>query len=177
MKTGLIIGGVIVLGIVMIGSMFISCNNKDVMLRTTMAAQQLDNTSVFDNMGKKISQVAQVSVKQMEMLKEIFQAHAQARSTGGDNQVMTWIKESIPNIDTATFNNLQNIIVSSRDSWTMSQRKLIDLKREHDQLLQLFPSNIILAMLGKKPFEIKIITSTKTEKAFETGKDDDVKLF
>jgi hypothetical protein len=41
----------------------------------------------------------------------------------------------------------------------------------------MFPSNIILGMLGKKPFEIKIITSSKTEKAFETGKDDDVKLF
>lgn len=173
----LVIGGIIVLGLIMIGSMFISYNNKEVMLRTTMVAQQLDNTSVFDNMGKKISQVAQVSVKQMEMLKEIFASHAQARSTGGDQQVMTWIKESIPNVDTTTFNNLQNIIVSSRDAWTMSQRKLIDLKREHDQLLQLFPSNIILGMLGKKPFEIKIITSSKTEKAFETGKDDDVKLF
>lgn len=173
----LVIGGIIVLGLVMIGSMFISYNNKEVMLRTTMVAQQLDNTSVFDNMGKKISQVAQVSVKQMEMLKEIFASHAQARTTGGDKQVMTWIKESIPNVDTTTFNNLQNIIVSSRDAWTMSQRKLIDLKREHDQLLQMFPSNIILGMLGKKPFEIKIITSSKTEKAFETGKDDDVKLF
>lgn len=173
----LVISVIIGLVVVMIGSMFISYNNKEVMLRTTMVAQQLDNTSVFDNMGKKISQVAQVSVKQMEMLKEIFASHARARSSGSDQQVMTWIKESIPNVDTTTFNNLQNIIVSSRDAWTMSQRKLIDLKREHDQLLQMFPSNIILGMLGKKPFEIKIITSSKTEKAFETGKDDDVKLF
>lgn len=173
----LVIGVIIGLVVVMIGGMVVSYNNQDVMLRTNIKAQQLDNTSVFDNMSKKISQVSQVSVKQMEMLKEIFASHAQARSTGGDNQVMTWIKESIPNVDTTTFNNLQNIIVSSRDAWTMSQRKLIDLKREHDQLLQMFPSNMILAMLGKQPIEITIVTSSKTEKAFATGKDDDVKLF
>jgi hypothetical protein len=155
----------------------ISCSNQEATLRVTIVAKQKDNTSEFDNMFKKISQVAQVSAKQMESLKEIFASHAQARSTGGDNQVMTWVKESIPNVDTTTFNNLQNIITSSRDRWTMRQKELIDLSREHEKLLAVFPSNMILSMLGRKSIPITIVTSGRTEKAFETGKDDDTKVF
>jgi hypothetical protein len=90
---------------------------------------------------------------------------------------MTWIKESIPNVDVKTFDNLQNIIVSSRDSWTMRQKELVDLSREHEKLLNMFPSGVILKMLGHKSIEIVIVTSTATEEAFKSGKDDNTKLF
>jgi hypothetical protein len=181
MNKGWIIGlgcvAVFFLAVFIIIGMVISTSNQEATLRVAIEAKQKDNTSEFDNMFKKISQVAQVSSKQMESLKEIFNGYAQARSTGGDNQVMTWVKESIPNVDTATFNNLQNIITASRDSWTMRQKELIDLSREHEKLLRLFPSNMILAMLGRKSVEIKIVTSGRTEKAFDTGKDDDTNVF
>jgi len=169
--------GIAVLGIFMIAGMFISTSNAEATLRVAIEAKQKDNTSEFDNMFKKISQVAQVSSKQMESLKEIFNGYAQARSTGGDNQLMTWVKEAIPNVDTATFNNLQNIITASRDSWTMRQKELIDLNREHEKMLNIFPDSAILAILGRKSIEIKIVTSGRTDKAFETGKDDDTKVF
>jgi hypothetical protein len=181
MSKGLIIGlgslGIVLLSIFMIAGMFISTSNTEATLRVAIVAKQKDNTSEFDNMFKKISQVAQVSAKQMESLKEIFNGYAAARSTGGDNQIMTWVKESIPNVDVATFNNLQNIITASRDGWTMRQKELIDLSREHEKLLNIFPSNMILSMLGRKSIEIKIVTSSRTDHAFDTGKDDDTKVF
>ena len=181
MSKGLMIGlasvGVVLLSIFMIAGMFISTSNQEATLRVAIEAKQKDNTSEFDNMFKKISQVAQVSSKQMESLKEIFNGYASARTKGGDNQIMTWVKESIPNVDVATFNNLQNIITASRDGWTMRQKELIDLNREHQKLLNIFPSNVILSMLGRKSIEIKIVTSGRTDKAFETGKDDDTKVF
>ena len=174
---GLASVGVVLLSIFMIAGMFISTSNQEATLRVAIEAKQKDNTSEFDNMFKKISQVAQVSSKQMESLKEIFNGYASARTKGGDNQIMTWVKESIPNVDVATFNNLQNIITASRDGWTMRQKELIDLNREHQKLLNIFPSNVILSMLGRKSIEIKIVTSGRTDKAFETGKDDDTKVF
>ena len=90
---------------------------------------------------------------------------------------MKWVQESVPNVDTTTMNNLQNIITGSRDAWTMRQKELIDLNRQHDQILNVFPSGFILKMLGRKSINITIITSDKTETAFATGKDNDTQVF
>lgn len=170
--------GVAVLGVIIVSLYVIGVNNTEVGLRTSIEAKQKDNTSEYDNMWKKISQVAQVTNAQRETLKEIFVDHAKARAGSGDgNAVMKWIKESVPNIDTSTFNQLQNIIVGSRDRWTMRQKELIDLSREHNALLQRFPSGQILAVFGRKPIDIVIVTSSRTTTAFTTGTDDDVSVF
>lgn len=170
--------GVLVFSFFIIVGMFISTSNTESRLRTTIENKLKDNTSEFDNMYKKISQVAQVSEKQMSYLKDIIISHAEARTgTGDGGSIMKWIQESVPNIDTSTMNNLQNIITSSRDSWTMRQKELIDLSREHTTMLRVFPSNVILSFLGRKEIPITIITSSRTENVFKTGKDDEIKVF
>lgn len=175
---GWCIAGAVAVVLVVLISSVIDVSNREVDLRTQIEAKQKDNTSEFDNMVKKIGQVAQVSKKQLEALKDIFNSYAAARTgNGGGGEVMKWVQESIPNVDTTTMNNLQNIIVSSRDSWTMRQKELIDVSREHQKLLKRFPSGVILSMLGRKSIEIKIVTSSRTENAFATGKDDDTNVF
>lgn len=170
--------GIIVIGSFMVAGTFISYFNRDTNLRVLMEAKQTDNQSEFDNVKKKILQVAKVTDKQMESLKEIFVSYADARTSQDSEKMMNWVQEAIPNVDTKTFDNLQNIIVSSRDAFTMRQKELIDLKREHDALIKMFPGNIILGMImGKKPFEIQIVTSTRTKESFKTGVDDDTDLF
>jgi hypothetical protein len=183
MSKGLIIGlgivGIVILLVAVLGSSVISCFNKEVSLRATIENKMRDNKSEFDNMWKKIAQVAQVTDAQKNAIKEIVVGYAGARSQGrdGSGSFINALHEAIPNVDTTTFNNLQNIITGSRDSWTMRQKELVDLKREHDKLLRSFPSNIILGMFGRREIDITIITSSKTEKTFEAGKDDDVELF
>lgn len=155
----------------------ISINNKEVILRNTIQAKQKDNTNEYDNMWKTIAQTAQVTDAQKNALKEIFVSHAQARAVESKNLLMAWIKESVPNVDTSTFNKLISIIESTREKFTMRQKELIDIKREHDILLDKFPSSIILSILGRQKIEITIVTSTRTENAFKTGKDDDIDVF
>lgn len=170
--------GVMVVGLLMLGGCMIGTLNHEATLATLKKAKQTDNTSEFDNMVKKISQVAQVSKAQIESLKAVFVEYAEAR-TGKDSgaPIMKWIQETCPNIDTTTFLNLQNIITSSRDRWTMQQKELIDINREHELMYRVFPSNIVLAMFGRKLTDIQIVTSTRTGEAFKTGKDDDVSVF
>ena len=48
--------------------------------------------------------------------------------------------------------------------------------REYNQRLSVFPSNLVLRMFGFEKIVPKIITSSRTDKAFSTGKDDDVDL-
>jgi len=178
-----VIGGgvlVVLFAIIMIVSL-VSTLNTEARLRTTIEAKQKDNTSEFDNMWKKISQTAEVTVAHKDALKEIFASHAESR-TGGKGQggsVMSWIQESVPNINLDTMKNMQNIIISSRDAWTMRQKELIDLARERTQMFRTIPSNLFLAIGGRQESDVKIqiVTSSRTDKAFRTGKDDDVELF
>ena len=180
MKVGLIIAGALMLIVVgfglVIGLSYISYSNNEIRLRNTIEAKQKDNTSEFDNMWKKIAQVTQVTEKDRDSLMQVFNSYAAARTGGDNNQlVMKWIQESIPNVSNELFKNLQNIIVSSRDSWTMRQKELISINNERNILLEQFPGSFFLS--GRPKIEIKIITSAKTERTFESGKDDDVGVF
>ncbi len=161
-----------------LSSYVIGTLNTEQRLRNLIVAKQKDNTSEFDNMWKKISSVAQVTMEQKNALKEIFTSYAQAR-TGANKggSLANWIKEAIPNVDTSTFNNLQNIIVSSRDAWTMRQKEILDMNRVHDDIVTTIPSSFICSIFGRGKIEVTIVTSTRTEEAFRTGKDDDTKVF
>jgi hypothetical protein len=169
----LVLGLVIVL---ILGIFFVTTMNKETRLRNQITAKQTDNTSEYDNLWKKLSQSAQVTDAQKEALREIIVGNAQARKSGGGS-LATMVHEAVPTVDTSTFNNLLNIVTSSRDAWTMRQKELIDLKREHDNIIDLFPSNLICMVLGRQKIDIKIVTSSRTGEAFKTGKDDDVDLF
>jgi hypothetical protein len=168
--------GTIALLVLIVASLWIGASNSEARLRNQFGAKQTDNTSQFDNMWKKIAQSAQVTEKDRESLAEIFVQHAQARTGSGEGgAVMKWIQESVPNISSDTFRNLQNIIVASRDSWTDNQRQLLDIKREHDNLLDTFPSSIFVG--GRARLKATIVTSERTDEAFKSGRDENTAVF
>ena len=168
-----IIGSVLLLGFIIL-IMGISYSNQEINLRVTINAKMTDNKSEFDNMWKKISQVVQVTKSERASLSKLFQDYAQARTTSGGGEFMKWVQESVPNVGRETYVNLMNIITASRDAWTMRQKELIDFKREHDKLRQMFPSSVFVGM--RPEIVITIITSDKTDDTFKKGKDNDVEL-
>ncbi len=170
-----VVGSLLLFGVVGC-SMYVSAHNSEVGLRNAIVAKQTDNTSEFDNMWKKIKQTAQVTDAAKDALQEIFIQHASARTQGGGG-LMKWVQESVPNIqpDSMPFRNLMNIITSSRDRWTSRQKELLDLSREHNNVLTKFPSMLFVGSRGK--IEVKIVTSGRTEAAFESGVDEDVDVF
>jgi hypothetical protein len=178
MIVGCAVGGVLLLLLAGIGAMYVTYSNQEVRLRNQIEAKLTDNKNEFDNMWKKISQVAQVSDRDRKSLQEIFNSYAEARAGQGganDGALMRWVQESIPNVNPQTMANLQNIITSSRDAFTMRPKELIDYKREHDNLRTLFPSSIFV---GSRPeIRITVVTSERTEETFRTGQDNDVSVF
>lgn len=164
------------LGVVLVATV-ISTLNRETMLATSIQAKQRDNANEMDGMWKTIDQVAQTTQAQKDALVEIFTGYAKARTPQTGGTLANWIKEAVPNVDTSTFNNLQNIIAGKRDGFVMRQKELLDLSREHNRLLQTIPSGWICSIFGRKPIEVIIVTSSRTEGAFKTGKDDDVTLF
>lgn len=157
-------------------TLWAATHNGEVGLRNAIKAKQVANQATFDNMVKQISQVAEVTEEQTRALKDIFLGHAAARTgEGSDRAIMKWVTESVPNVDTGVYKNLQNIIVAARNSFTSDQVALLDLKREHDSMLAKFPGSLFLA--GRQPMDVTIVTSSRTGQAFSSGKDDDTKVF
>lgn len=168
---------VLVAAVLLVGNI-VSILNADNKIRVTVEAKQRDNMNELDGTIKTISQTAQVTDAQKTALKEIFIGHAEARTgDGGNNAIMKWIQESVPNVDTSTFNNLQNIITAKRDGFVMRQKELQDLWREHKTPYGYVWSGLILQTFGRKVTDITIVTSSRVQQAFETGVDDDDSVF
>lgn len=180
MKTTLILIVLAVVAFVGIGSLAvygISTYNQAQRLHNLYDAKLVDNTSEFDNMWKKISQTAQIPNAKKDALREIFEGYASARTGNGDGgSLMKWVQESVPNVDLSEYKDVMNIIVGSRDSWTNRQKELVDIARQYNEMRSTFPSNIVMMIFGMDKINPKVVTSSRTDKAFQTGKDDDVDL-
>jgi hypothetical protein len=172
---GLSIGGVILVLAAVVFGMYVSANNTEVRLRNLITAKQKENETHLDTTLKTISQTAQVTQQQMASLKELIVGYADARKIPDSGKFATLIRETVPGVDTSTFNNLQNIIVASRATFQRNQKELLDFKREHDNVLTVIPSSWFVG--GRPKIEVQIVTSTRVDNALRTGKDDDDNVF
>lgn len=150
--------------------------NTHVDLKTQIEAKQKDNEANFDLMWKKINQTVQVADKYKDGLKEVLAAYVDGRAKGDSNLLMDWTKEAVPSFDSSIYKQINNIIVGSRDDFYKNQKILLDLSRQHNQMIQKFPNNIFCSWLNIKKIEIKVVTSTATQQTFETGVEDNIKL-
>ena len=157
---------------------FIGTVNSYSRVEVKAKAAQLDNTNVLDNTRKAIREAAAVSSTEVEALEKIIIGYADARGSnkgGGDNNVVSigMVREAVPSITSIeTLAKLQNIVVAGRKDWQAAQTRLIEIQRQGNEMLAVFPSNVILGFMGKQPVEIVVVTSSETEGNFKTGKDD-----
>lgn len=182
MSKGLLAAIVIFVGIIGVGLVSliwgVSVYNTQAGLKNQYEMKVTDNRNEYDNVWKKISQVCQIAESKKDAFKEIFTSYASARTSEGSGKVMTWVKENAPTgVDLKVFDNAQNIIVSSRDAFVMRQKELIAVAESYNKNLVVMPRGFVLKLFGFERIEPKIVTSTRTEEAFQSGKDDDTTLF
>lgn len=174
-KTLLAIGACVLVPLLIVVMMYVSYNNQEVRLRNQIGAQQKKNEATFDQTWKIIQQQAGVSSEYKDSFREIYTDIMNARYSKGDGTLMKFIKEHNPEFDSSLFKKVMTSIEAQRVNFTREQSLLLDLQREHNNLLQTLPSSIFVG--GRAPIEVKIVTSGKTNKSFETGEDNDVDLF
>ena len=168
------VGVVVVLGLIVV-IIAVSSSNREVRLWNKGTAQQTNLKIVFDETWKVIQQTAQVADQYKVAFAEIYPKLMDARyAQEGQNLMMKMITESNPNFDTKLYQNLTDQIAAKRAKFALEQKAMTDLKREHDDIETTWPSSMFVK---KRTMEIQIVTSTKTENAFKTGKEDDVDLF
>jgi len=181
MSKGLLIGfGIVGTLFIFIGIIVMLCigwSNQEIELRNQAVAQQKNNENIYDKVWKVIKQKAQITDKYAEDFKAIYTDIMGKRYDGEakGSPMFKWIQEQNPNFSVDMYKDLSDAIEGNRAEFARVQARLIDIKREHDNLRLKFPSSLVV---GARPaLEIKIVTSTQTEQVFATGKDDDVKLF
>jgi hypothetical protein len=171
-----IIGAVCMLIMVaIVGSTFVGYNNKEVDLRNSFVAQEKVSMSYFDKMWKIISQQAQITDKYKEDFKDIYIPLMEGRYKHGGGKMMMWVQEKNPEFDSSMYKKLMSTVEGQREGFHREQKKLVDFKRSHDNLRQKWPSSMVCG--SSDPLELKLVTSSKTKKTFETGEENDVELF
>jgi hypothetical protein len=133
---------------------------------------------VFDRTWKVVQQQAQVTSQYKDDFREVY-ADIMERSDGteGSNRLLAFIQRVNPQFDSSLYGQLMSSIEANRRDFEREQKMLIDIDREHDQMFDVFPSNIILGMFNREKTDIQVVTSTKTQETFENGVEDDVSLF
>jgi hypothetical protein len=173
--------GIFIMGIITvlgIGGYVVGVRNKAVELETQFSAQISANMSTYDKVWKILQQKAGITSQYADDFKQNFAAIMQGRYGNPDNRansMMLWIQEKNPDFSIDLYKDLTQSVEALRTEFDQSQKKMIDIKREHDNLRLKFPSS--LAMFGKNELVLKLVTSGRTEKAFESGQDNDVELF
>lgn len=153
-------------------------HNRETGLRKAVEAQQKNNENIYDRVWKTISQQAQVADKYADQFKEIYIGIMENRYQDGEARLAKFVTENSPTYSPDLMKTLMITIESSRKDFERAQAFLIDKKREHDLILEQMPAAIYTSfILGRKPIQINIVTSTKTEESFKSGKDDDVNVF
>jgi hypothetical protein len=174
------LGIILVLAFVFLGFtavvMYFTYDNKYVTLNNLYEAQVAQDKLVHDEMWKILQQQAGVTENYSESFNKNYTNIMNSRNYGGE--MMKWITESNPTFDTKLYDKLMTSIEVYRTKFTMVQSKLISIHNEMKNLLTLFPSRFFVATIGGHVLpELNIVTSSRTDGAFVTGKDDDTKLF
>lgn len=165
----------IILIISYIGMKF-SYQNKEIELRNEAKAQQESNKVIYDKVWKTIAQVAQVADKYESAFQKIYLKVMDARySKESDQLLFKFVQEQNPNLSTELYSQINDAVSANRAEFANVQKRLIDIKREHDNVRMIFPGSWWLS--DKPEIILQIVTSTKTEQVFSTGKEDDINVF
>ena len=172
---GMILGAIVLLVVVGVGLLMnMHYKNEDMRIRNLITAKQKDLENNFDAMWKIISQQAQVKDEYKADFKDVYQAIMEERYQGDKGSLMLWIKEHNPDFDSKIYMKLMTSVEANRKEFMRSQTEILDMKRAHDNLRTVMPSKWFVQ---NNEVSVNIVTSTKTEEIFKTGKDDDVQLF
>ena len=178
MKKGLVIGIISVLSVLIMFFALVAwgfgVHNKEVSLRNRAEAQQKNLEVVHDEVWKTIAEKAKVSNEYKDAFAEIYPQIMQNRYESGGS-LMKWIQESNPDFDSSLYKDLMDTIEGKRVKFSNSQTMLLDIAREHKTLTQSMPSALIVG--SRPPIEVKLITSTRSKDAAESGVDDEILTF
>lgn len=167
-------------------------------LENATKAQWMSNQNTYDSFWKTVKEVAQVPEQYKEDFKQLLVADNAAKfGPEGSKATMQWFKERQINFDASLYHKIQDVIESGRQDFKRSQDTLLDKQRKVADLTQSywggvfakhydFPRTLTGAVAPPKDLDgdgkltvldYPIVTSARTQAAFQTGQDEPVTVF
>ncbi len=168
----LVFVGLLIAGGIMGVTTYISYKNQFVEQRGTYNAQLASNKAYLDAQWKTFRDQTRISEEYAEQVKELYIGFIEGKYQNGVQQsgFMTTLQDVLPNFDQSMFKDLMITIESKRADFAARQTRLADIHRELVVLKEKPVSGFFLS--GEVLPELILVTSTRTENSFATGKDD-----
>lgn len=171
----------VIVTLFIIGIQLASLYNKDVILRNKFKQKSFEREAFYDNMYKIIKQKGKVALKNDSSFKDIVNSIMSNRKDT-EGLMMKWVTESNPAVQftevSSMFKDLSRTIEAKRDEFFIEEKYLQDIKLQDDNLLDVFPSGIILrTVFGRDYIPYKPITSDYTDNVMKTCKDNNTEVF
>jgi hypothetical protein len=153
---------------------WVGVSNTEIRLRTKIGAQQEMTQAYYTKLWEILQTKAGVASEYADKFKEIQVGIMEGRySTGG--QMMKWIQEANPNFDASLYKDVMNSIEGQREGFFVEQKKLRDMAAQHENLLKVFPSKMVVG--NREPIKVIILQNAASKAAYETGTDASPDLF
>lgn len=167
-------------------------------LENATRAQWTSNQNGYDAFWKSVREVAQVPEQYKDDFKTVLVADTQARyGADGSKAAFQWLQEHQINFDAGQYRKIQDVIESGRQDFKRSQNELADKQREVRDVTNSYWGGLMASHYGfprtlsgaaapprdadgdgrLTVLDYPIVTSARTEKAFQDGKDDEVSIF
>lgn len=182
-----VLGTIAVVGVLLLIGVFgyfvmgVSISNQAATLEAQLQAQYKDNQNIYDNYFKKVKEIAQVPDMYVEDLQKVYKTAIGARyGADGSKAMFQFIKEHNPTFDSSLYTKIQQVIEAGRKDFEVAQRTLLDKKSVYTMKLDQFPFGFFARANGWPKMnlkEIDIVTSDRTDKVFETKRDNETVSF
>lgn len=148
--------------------MYFGYNNQHVDYHTRYEAEEDVVETRLDNMWKIISDKFSMSQQYADDFKEVAKVNATNFGQGGD--MWKWVQANYPQLDANIYKDVMASIESERKGLENAQKKIIDICREHNNLIAKVPSSWFIS--DKEKLEWNVISSKDTKNIMITREDE-----
>jgi hypothetical protein len=177
MGKGLIFGlgilGLLLFSIIGVVMYVVNIKDTENQLRKLAMAKHDESKLHHANMWGILKDKAGVSESYKESFEKITVQMMDARYGNDQNLLFKFITESNPNFDTSLMKDLMESIEVERTGFMNAQKRFIDIRTQHELYISSTFNSIILGFFGVQSIDLKIVTSSSTEKSFNSGIDDE----
>ena len=155
-------------GAVAIFGMYISYNNTHVDFHTQYDAQNGVIETRLDNMWKIISDKFSMSQQYAKDFKEVASTNSSNFGHGGE--MWKWVQATYPQIDSSIYKEVMSSIESERKGLENAQKRILDICREHNNLIMKAPSSWFIS--DRAILEWTVISSKESKNIMITREDE-----
>lgn len=154
-------------------SQYVSYHDKAVNFEANIQKLQKNSESVLSNGTMTILDKSKVSDKYADQFKEALKLSIGSRNAGNQNLIFKAIHEQNPTLSPDIYKDLSASISGMRADFTVTQQRIMDTCAAYESARNKVWSGFWMRVSGYPRIDVnaacKIVSDTKTQKAFETG--------